>query len=100
MPQQIKLMDSISHHVIDVERRQFEPGTLIYFRDNKTAFLAMADGKLMSLTELCDGTALRAEIADLKAQLAVFEQTRKAEQRYRENLLAKARDRREKALKR
>ncbi len=77
MPPHIKLMNSISHHLIDVERRQFEPGTLIYFRDNKSAFIAMSDGKLLDLAQVCGGrlereSALRMEIESLKKRLAVL----------------------------
>lgn len=63
----MELLNSISHAVVDVQRRTFPAGTLIWFRDNKTAFLALADGKLLPLADLLTGRLERE--ADLKAEI-------------------------------
>lgn len=63
----MELLNAISHSIVDTQRRTFPAGTLIWFRDNKTAFLALEDGRLLPLADLLTGKLEC--VADLTALL-------------------------------
>jgi hypothetical protein len=78
MKVRLKLINSISQNVVDVQRTRHPVGTLFYFRDRASAYFSVSENlpllDLHSLIgrDLTGEAALRAENAELRATVAKY----------------------------